>query len=98
MVRFRPNAGEDVMPAAPWSRRELLKIVSAGAAAGLLAEAARNAVAQQVKWSTGSEPPKLKAPANSCDCHHHIYDAKYPVDPRSPLRPGDALVRTLPGF
>ena len=34
----------------------------------------------------------MKAPANSCDCHHHIYDAKYPVDPRSTLRPGDAFV------
>jgi predicted TIM-barrel fold metal-dependent hydrolase len=25
--------------------------------------------------SVGTEPPKLKAPANACDCHHHIYDA-----------------------
>jgi len=80
------------MPGTPWSRRELLKVVSAGATAGFLVECTRNAAAQQVKWSTGSEPPKLKAPANSCDCHHHIYDAKYPVDPRSTLRPGDAFV------
>ena len=86
------------MPAAPWSRRELLKIMSAGAAAGLLEEPARKAVAQPVKWSTGTEPPKLKAPANSCDCHHHIYDARYPVDPRSVLRPGDALVEDYRAF
>jgi len=65
-------------------RRELL--MSAGAAAGFLVGGGRNAAAQQVKWSSGTEPPKLKAPANSCDCHHHIYNAKYPVDPRSALR------------
>ena len=40
----------------------------------------------------------MKAPANSCDCHHHIYDAKYPVDPRSTLRPGDALVEDYRAF
>jgi D-galactarolactone isomerase len=28
--------------------------------------------------SAGSEPPTLKAPANACDCHHHIYDARFP--------------------
>jgi D-galactarolactone isomerase len=25
--------------------------------------------------SSGTEPAKLRAPANACDCHHHIYDA-----------------------
>jgi D-galactarolactone isomerase len=80
------------MPGTPWGRRELLKVMSTGAVAGLFAGGARNAAAQQVKWSTGTEPPKLTAPANSCDCHHHIYDARYPVDPKSVLRPGDALV------
>jgi hypothetical protein len=83
---------EIIIPGRPWARRELLKVVSIGAAAGLLAGGARNADAEQVKWSTGTESPKLKAPANSCDCHHHVYDAKYPVDPRSTLRPGDAFV------
>ena len=81
-----------------WARRELLKVMSTGAAAGLLAGGARDALSQQVKWSTGTEPPKLKAPANSCDCHHHIYDAKYPVDPRSTLRPGDAFVEDYRAF
>jgi D-galactarolactone isomerase len=34
--------------------------------------------------SSGSETPKLKAPANACDCHMHIYDgARFP-----PARPG----------
>jgi D-galactarolactone isomerase len=49
-------------------------------------------MAQQVKWSEGIDPPKLKAPANAADCHHHIYDARYPADPKASLRPADALV------
>ena len=36
--------------------------------------------AQQAPNSSGSEPAKLKAPPNACDCHHHIYDAaRFPV-------------------
>ena len=34
--------------------------------------------------SSGTEAPKLKAPALACDCHHHIYDpARFP-----PVQPG----------
>src|SRR2546421_7416850 len=47
---------------------------------------------EQVKWSSGTDMPKLKAPANACDCHMHIYDARFPVDPSATLKPGDALV------
>jgi D-galactarolactone isomerase len=40
--------------------------------------------AQAVPNSAGTEAPKLKAPANACDCHMHIYDgARFP-----PARPG----------
>jgi D-galactarolactone isomerase len=73
-------------------RRELLKTASAAAAAGFLATHARPAAAQPVKWSGGTDAPKLRAPANAADCHHHIYDAKYPVDPKATLRPPDAFV------
>src|SRR5215831_11108376 len=90
--RVQSKRWEETMPKAPWDRRELLRAMSAGVVTGLLAIGVRNAVAQQVKWSEGTEPPKLKAPPNACDCHHHIYDAKYPVDPKAVLRPGDALV------
>jgi D-galactarolactone isomerase len=86
------------MPETPWDRRELLKAISAGAATGFLAGSARDAAAQQVKWSEGTEPPKLKAPPNACDCHHHIYDARYPVDPKAVLRPADALVEDYRAF
>jgi D-galactarolactone isomerase len=75
-------------------RRDVLRIFAAGVAAAIAGEAK----AQPVKWSEGTAPPKLKAPANSCDCHHHIYDAKYPVDPKSTLRPGDALVEDYRAF
>src|SRR5215472_11982364 len=72
--------------------------MSAAGATGFIAGYPRDAAAQQVKWSAGTEPPKLKAPPNSCDCHHHIYDARYPVDPKAVLRPGDALVEDYRAF
>jgi predicted TIM-barrel fold metal-dependent hydrolase len=73
-------------------RRTVLKRISAAAATGAIAARPRPTPAQQVKWSAGTEAPKLRAPAGAADCHHHIYDAKYPADPRSTLRPGDASV------
>ena len=38
---------------------------------------------QAVPNSSGTEPPMLKAPRGACDCHHHIYDARFP-----PIRQG----------
>lgn len=80
------------MPGMVWDRRVVLAAMSAAAATSLFAGDPGDAEAQQVKRSEGTEPPKLKAPLNACDCHHHIYDARYPVDPTAVLRPGDALV------
>src|SRR5258705_11600799 len=52
---------------------------SAALAAGTPAQAQH-----KVPNSEGSEAPKLKAPANACDCHMHIYDGeRFP-----PARPG----------
>ncbi len=34
-------------------------------------------VTQAVPNSTGTEPPKLNAPANAADCHIHIYDPRF---------------------
>jgi D-galactarolactone isomerase len=74
-------------------RRRLMKTAGAMAlAAAAGAVRSDQAFAQQVPWSSGTESPKLKAPANACDCHMHIYDAKYPVDPKATLKPADALV------
>jgi predicted TIM-barrel fold metal-dependent hydrolase len=50
----------------------------------------RDANAQQVPWSSGTNLPKLKVPADACDCHHHIYDSKFPIAPSATLKPGDA--------
>lgn len=61
--------------------------VAAFAATGL---SARNASAQQVPWSSGTNLPKLKVPVDACDCHHHIYDSKFPIAPSATLKPGDA--------
>jgi predicted TIM-barrel fold metal-dependent hydrolase len=71
-------------------RREFLKTasVAAMAAVGL---SVRNAHAEAVPFSSGTEPPKLKAPANACDCHMHIYDARFPIAPTATLKPADAL-------
>jgi predicted TIM-barrel fold metal-dependent hydrolase len=45
---------------------------------------------EPVPWSSGTEPPKLKAPPNACDCHMHNYDSRFPVAPYAKLRPADA--------
>jgi len=29
----------------------------------------------------GTDLPKLKMPADACDCHHHIYDGRFPIAP-----------------
>jgi predicted TIM-barrel fold metal-dependent hydrolase len=71
-------------------RRALMKAAGVLALAG--AAGVETARADQVPWSGGTEAPTLKAPANACDCHMHIYDAKYPVAPTATLKPADALV------
>jgi D-galactarolactone isomerase len=73
-----------------WSRRSLLKAMPCLAlgAAGW----ARDANGQAAKWSSGTGAPKIKLPPNTSDCHYHIYDARFPVDPGAVMRPGDATV------
>ena len=80
------------MKSAYVNRREVLHTMSIATAGALLALPVRPAAAQSVKWSAGTDAPKLKAPANATDCHHHVYNAKYPVDPKATLRPADASV------
>jgi predicted TIM-barrel fold metal-dependent hydrolase len=77
------------MTVSRWRRRAILAAVP-GIAAGVIAS--RPATAQQVPHSSGTEKPKTKAPPNATDCHHHIYDSRYPADPRATLRPADATV------
>src|SRR5262245_39492542 len=37
-------------------------------------------------------PPKLKAPAGTCDTHMHIYDSRYPTAKTAAFTPPDASV------
>ena len=69
------------------SRREFLLAVSGSVAAAAVAVGAK----QEVKWSAGTAAPALRLPAGATDCHHHIYDARFPADPKATLRPPDAL-------
>jgi predicted TIM-barrel fold metal-dependent hydrolase len=70
-------------------RRTILKMMAGGAALTV----SRTAVlGQQVPWSSGTEKPKTRAPANTTDCHHHIYDARFPAAPEATLRPPDASI------
>jgi predicted TIM-barrel fold metal-dependent hydrolase len=80
------------------SRRDFLIALSGMAVAGLGDACRSHAAAREVKWSAGTEPPTLKAPPDAADCHHHIYDARFPVDPRATLRPPDALVEDYRGL
>jgi len=76
-----------------WSRRSFLKTVPS-VVVGLtaLAHGKSGTSGVAVKWSVGTEAPHMKMPANATDCHHHIYDAHYPMAPYAVLKPGDALI------
>jgi predicted TIM-barrel fold metal-dependent hydrolase len=73
------------------TRREHLAILLAGAG-GTLAAGTHRAWAQSVPWSSGTERPSIAVPPNATDCHHHIYDARFPAAPSATLRPPDASV------
>jgi predicted TIM-barrel fold metal-dependent hydrolase len=72
------------------ARRTLLGGAASAALAAATAGIPRAAGAQQVPYSAGTAPPKLKAPPNTCDCHMHIYNSRFPAAPGAALRPGDA--------
>lgn len=43
-------------------------------------------------FSTGHRPPATALPAGACDCHIHIYDARFPKVAGARLNPPDASV------
>jgi predicted TIM-barrel fold metal-dependent hydrolase len=76
-------------------RRTLIKraamLAMAATTAGLSVQESN---AQQAPNSSGSEPAKLKAPPDACDCHMHIYDPRFPeTNPRPGLNPKNATVQ-----
>ena len=75
-------------------RRAFLRAAGAAvfAAAGTLGTSPARAQ-QAVPNSTGTEPAKLKAPANAADCHMHIYDPRFAeTHPRPGINPTHATV------
>lgn len=76
----------------PIKRRTFLQGAGFMAVAASGAFDMRTSRAEQVPFSAGAETPKLKLPADSCDCHMHIYDARYPAAPSATLLPPDASV------
>ena len=74
------------------ARRGLLRAMGATIIMAGGSKASTGQTQQAVPWSSGTEPPKLKAPPNACDCHMHIYDSRFPVAPNAKLRPPDATV------
>jgi D-galactarolactone isomerase len=45
-----------------------------------------------VPFSHGTAPPRTLPPADACDCHVHVYDARFPATPGARLLPPDASV------
>lgn len=71
----------------------MLGWMAGGTAASVLALGPIPAGSEEtVPWSRGSERPKSQAPDNATDCHHHIYDHRWPIDPNATIRPPDAIV------
>ncbi len=58
---------------------------------------ARGGIEQAVPNSTGSAPPKLKAPPRATDCHIHIYDPRFPPPVDKPANGTVADYRLLQG-
>jgi predicted TIM-barrel fold metal-dependent hydrolase len=81
-----------------YSRRDSIKMFGAMAASSLGTMACTSISSNRsdspvaVKWSVGTELPRTRVPDLATDCHHHIYDARYPWAPQVGLKPGDATV------
>lgn len=51
---------------------------------------AQAADARSVPWSTGTNGPTTAVPRHLTDCHHHIYDGRFPVAAGVASKPADA--------
>ena len=62
-------------------------------AAAAIVQSGKAGAQVAVSNSTGTESPKLKAPANAADCHMHIYNpARFPLAPSPRVAPTNAAV------
>src|SRR5688572_1728976 len=46
----------------------------------------------QVPWSSGTKPPRTPIPVQTVDCHMHIFESRFPVDPNARSYLTDATV------
>ncbi|WP_238314006.1 amidohydrolase family protein [Methylobacterium crusticola] len=69
------------------TRRDHLALLASAAA---LCAGPRPAAAEAVRWSAGTDRPTFTVPPDATDCHHHVYDARFPPAPAATLRPPDA--------
>jgi D-galactarolactone isomerase len=86
---FQRKQGEMLMSEYIVNRRIFLT-GAGGAMLGVAGTLGVDGFAQEtvaVPNSAGTDAPKLKVPAGACDCHHHIYDARFPFS-----RPGARMV------
>jgi predicted TIM-barrel fold metal-dependent hydrolase len=75
-------------------RRGFLKRTALGVLAASTAGGSFHGRAQPpAPYTSGTDAPKLKPPANSCDCHMHIYDSRFPFVANAALKPPDAHVQ-----
>jgi predicted TIM-barrel fold metal-dependent hydrolase len=80
------------------TRRGFFRLAAGGLlsrALGYTLSSQNSAGSVQIPWSSGTERPKTHAPEHATDCHHHIYDSRFPPDPNAKLRPGNATVADL---
>ncbi len=47
-------------------------------------------ISMDVPFSAGTAPPRTVLPAGACDCHVHVYDARFPAATDARLLPPDA--------
>lgn len=55
-------------------------------------------ISAEVKYSHISHLPEIVLPENSCDCHHHIYDRRYPYAANDTRNLPDATVNDYQRF
>src|SRR3984957_11034571 len=86
------NRGRGVMNQAAIGRRTFVAGAAALTASGAL-QPGVGCAQTPVPNSFGTEPAKVKAPANATDCHMHIYDPRFPqATPRPGKIPANATV------
>jgi D-galactarolactone isomerase len=76
-------------------RRTFLAGAAALTASGAL-QAGEGRAQTPVPNSSGTEPAKVKAPANATDCHMHIYDPRFAEQGPGRAKPNNATVPGLP--